>query len=131
MDKIVDHIHVFHGDAVIQDFPGNYSEYREWLKSAKKEENIKSLPVVNTPSKNTSHPEKTSPKKLTYKEQREFESLEAEITALEVEKEALETALSSGNLPLDVLTRQSHRIGEIIELIDTKTMRWLELSEKG
>ncbi|MDR2231487.1 MAG: ABC-F family ATP-binding cassette domain-containing protein [Tannerella sp.] len=147
MDKIVDHLLVFHGNAVIQDFPGNYSDYREWVKSSKIEESAKSQPatakstqknasqqqnVSSLPEKpDNNHPSKSSPQKLTYKEQREFEALENEITSLECEKESLESALSSGTLSLDELTKQSHRIGELIELIDTKTMRWLELSEKN
>jgi len=67
----------------------------------------------------------------SYKEQRELATLEADIPLLEMEKQQLETALCSGNLPVEELTRKSHRIGELIAIIDEKTMRWLELSEKG
>ena len=127
MNKIVDHLLVFHGNADIQDFPGNYSHYREWKEWKEKErrEKEKAAEVV----KATVRPAKEVRKKLSYREQREFESLEEEIISLEAEKKALETALNSGNLPVDELTQQSTRIGELIRMIDEKTMRWLELSE--
>ena len=134
MDKIVDHLLVFHGNADIQDFPGNYSRYREWKvreKTGKAVQTGKTGKTGKTAEdrKTTARPEKESRTKLTYKEQREFETLETEIAALEVEKKELETTLSSENLSVDELTQKSTRIGELIGLIDIKTMRWLELSE--
>ena len=124
MDKIVDHLLVFHGNAVIQDFPGNYSHYKEW-----KEKEYKGKDKRAEVRKVAVRTEKEPRNKLSYKEQREFESLEPEITSLEAKKKELETELSSGNLPVDELTHKSNRIGELIDLIDEKTMRWLELSE--
>ena len=123
MDKIVDHILVFHGNADIQDFPGNYSHYKEWKDFGKKEKGEREKRVT------TVRRDKEPRNKLTYKEQREFETLEEEIASLEVEKKELETELSSGNVPIDKLTQKSNRIGELIGMIDEKTMRWLELSE--
>ena len=128
MDKIVDHILVFHGDADIKEFPGNYSHYRAHENAEEKKNTKKS----EKPEKGdiSDRREKDPRNKLSYKEQREFESLEEEIASLETEKQALETELSSGNLSIDELTEKSHRIGELIGMIDEKTMRWLELSER-
>ncbi|MDR0845437.1 MAG: ABC-F family ATP-binding cassette domain-containing protein [Tannerella sp.] len=127
MDKIVDHVLVFHGNADIQDFPGNYSLYRAWKEQQEREQKEKENAAA---SKAVARPEKEPKKKLSYNENREYEALEAEIAALETEKAQLETSLSSGNLPLDELTRQANRVGEIIESIDRKTARWMELSER-
>ncbi len=128
MDKVVDHLLVFHGDARIQDFPGNYTQYREWkVDEQKKEvEEQKNNRQETDPRKNRPSEEK---KKLSFKEKREFESLEAEIEQLEAEKNRLTDALSSGNLLSEELMEKSSRLSEIMELIDEKTMRWLELSE--
>lgn len=128
MDKVVDHLLIFHGNAEIQDFPGNYSQYRAWKSllpkcesEAKKFENSEKqiengkAPVIKT--------------KLTFKEKREFELLEEEIESLELEKARLTSDLSSGNLSSDQLIQASNRISELILLIDEKTTRWLELSE--
>ena len=127
MDKIVDHILVFHGNADIQDFPGNYSQYRGWKewKERERKEKVKTTEGRKTPVR----PEKEVRKKLSYKDQREFESLEDAIISLEVEKKELETDICSGHLPVDELTQKSNRIGELIRMIDEKTMRWFELSE--
>ncbi len=130
MDKVVDHLLVFKGNCQIQDFPGNYTDYRQWreLKAAEQAENqakTTQKPVAERPQR---HEER---KKLTFGERREFEQLSDEIEALETEKKAIEAALSSGTLGNDELTRQSRRFAEISDLIDTKTERWLELSEKA
>ncbi len=129
MDKVVDHLLVFKGNCQIQDFPGNYTDYRQWreLKAAEQAENqakTAQKPVAERPQR---HEER---KKLTFAERREFEQLSDEIEALETEKKAIETALSSGTLSNDELLQQSQRFAEISSLIDTKTERWLELSEK-
>jgi ATP-binding cassette subfamily F protein uup len=145
MDKIVDHILVFHGNAEIQDFAGNYSQYRGSRGSRGNDERSENRGRLRTMSnkeeffsqseKNrgsreiTVNVEKEQRKKLTYKEQREFETLEEEIGSLESEKNQLETELSIGNLSVNELRQKSIRIGEVIELIDEKTLRWLELSE--
>ena len=128
MDKVVDHLLVFHGDARIQDFPGNYTQYREWKTDEQKKEaeEQKTNRQETDPRKNRPSEEK---KKLSFKEKREFESLEAEIEQLEIEKNRLTEILSSGNLSTGELMEKSSRLSEIMESIDEKTMRWLELSE--
>ncbi|MEL7598520.1 MAG: ABC-F family ATP-binding cassette domain-containing protein [Proteiniphilum sp.] len=128
MDKVVDHLLVFHGDARIQDFPGNYTRYREWKTEEQKKEaeEQKNSKQENDTRKNRPSEEK---KKLSFKEKREFESLEAEIEQLEAEKNTLTKELSSGNLSAEELMKKSSQLSEIMELIDEKTMRWLELSE--
>jgi ATP-binding cassette subfamily F protein uup len=124
LDKIVDHILVFHGNADIQDFPGNYTQYRIAGKEAETLKNKKETDVNKQ-----DYRKQSDKKKLTYKEQKEFESLEKEISELEDKKAKLEEALSSGNLSVEELNRQSSLIGKIIDEIDEKTFRWLELSE--
>jgi ATP-binding cassette subfamily F protein uup len=124
MDKIVDHLLVFEGNAVVRDFPGNYSDYRQW-KSLQNQELVK--PIQNKKEKEEFIPEKK--RKLTFKEKQEYEALEKEIELLEQEKRTLEQELASGILQNDELLNKSSRFGEIINLIDEKTFRWLELSE--
>ena len=127
MDKVVDHLLVFHGNAHIQDFPGNYTQYRDWkeLSDKKSSEETKAEKTI-AQSPKTKTTEKT---KLTFKEKQEFEGLEEEIQQLETEKDALTQELSSGRLSSEELIEKSNRISRVIELIDEKTMRWLELSE--
>jgi ATP-binding cassette subfamily F protein uup len=137
LDKLADHLFVFEGEGMIKDYVGKYSEYRELMKDKEREaelaergrkekeaEKSKASERENQPAKGTD----TSGKKLSWKEQRELESVEKEIASLEKEKGSLETALSSGNLSSDELTKTSLRIGEIISLIDIKSDRWLELN---
>lgn len=128
MDKVVDHLMVFEGDAVIKNFPGNYSQYREWkqLEERKASEEARVAKVEVKPPAPAKEEAKT---KLTYKEKQEFESLEQEIADLETEKTELTEKLSSGELSSDDLVEGSNRITTLMELIDEKTMRWLELSE--
>ena len=131
MDKVVDHLLVFRGNADIKDFPGNYTQYREWKEvqdQLEKETEAARQAIAPTMEK-TSRPEKEQKKKLTFKERKEFEALEVEIPLLEAEKAELETAMSSGTLSNDELLAKSERIAKVIEEIDEKTMRWLELSE--
>ena len=132
MDKVVDHLLVFRGNADIKDFPGNYTQYREWKEVQdqleKEAEAARRAGIAPTMEK-TSRPEKEQKKKLTFKERKEFEALEVEIPLLEAEKAELETAMSSGTLSNDELLAKSERIATVIEEIDEKTMRWLELSE--
>jgi ATP-binding cassette subfamily F protein uup len=132
MDKVVDHVLVFKGQGEIKDFPGSYTQYREWnAKQAKcnpeKEtlKPLKSLRALN-PTQQTSRTQK-----LSFKEKRELESLEQLIPELEAEQSRLEAELSSGTLLPDDLHEKSHRIGQILEELDEKTLRWIELSEKG
>ena len=131
MDKIVDHLFVFEGEGKITDFPGNYTIYRN--KQLLDEENEKiqnqarKKEVEKVQIKDDSY--LSQKKKLTFNEKREFEALENEIAQLENEKEILETALNSGDLPHDELYRQSEKLVSIKEQIDKKELRWLDLSE--
>ena len=127
MDKVVDHLLVFHGKAHIQNFPGNYTQYRDWkeLTDKKASEETKAEKTIEQSAK----PKTTEKTKLTFKEKQEFEGLEEEIQQLETEKDALTQELSSGRLSSEELIEKSNRISRVIELIDEKTMRWLELSE--
>lgn len=126
MDKVVDHIFVFNGQGDIRDFPGNYSDYREW-KEAKEQHDRSQQKVVK---KNPVKPEKPTEKtKLTYNERKEFERLEGEIAQLEEEKKQLESDLSSGTLSVSDVTDKSKRYSELLDELDAKSMRWLELSE--
>ena len=132
MDKVVDHLLVFHGNAEILDFPGNYTQYRLWKEMQTEQERKKSAaaPASNdSAAKKSSRPEKEQKKKLSFKERKEFESLDAEIPQLEEEKARLEVEMSSGTLSNDQLLAKSERIAALIAEIDEKTMRWLELSE--
>ncbi len=130
MDKVVDHLFVFHGNADIQDFPGNYTDYREWRDM--KEYFERQEKEAQQKPKNTVSNEKTTkekPKKLSFKEKKEFEDLTTEIAQLEEEKKTIEEALSSGTLQGDELIEKSNRIGTLMEELEEKEMRWLELSE--
>ena len=132
MDKVVDHLLVFRGNADIKDFPGNYTQYREWKEvqdQLEKEAEAARQAKMASAVEKTPRPEKEQKKKLTFKERKEFEALEVEIPQLEAEKAELETAMSSGTLSNDELLAKSGRIAKVIEAIDEKTMRWLELSE--
>ena len=131
MDKVVDHLLVFKGNAELKDFPGNYSDYREWKKMIEEKcQQELSKPNKEIKPKITPVQEKSPRKRrLSFKEKREFEELELLIPQLEEEKAKLETELSSGTLSSDELIEKSNRIGDLINEIDTKTMRWLELSE--
>lgn len=136
MDKVVDHLMVFKGNAELKDFPGNYTDYREWnelMEEQEREEKKSKEQRVKTKDDLTSIPsprgEGNSKRKLTFKEKQEFESLEKEIPQLEKEKAELENLLASGNLTSDEIIKTSQRHADVNDLIDEKTMRWLELSE--
>ena len=129
MDKVVDHIFVFNGEGDIKDFPGNYSDWRDWRieeKAAAAKEAAEKA-AKNAPPKQSYRTE--TKRKLTFKERKEYEGLEEEIMMLEEEKASIEEAMSSGTLDNDTLLKHSMRIQEVIELIDKKTDRWVELSE--
>lgn len=126
MDKIVDHLLVFQGNGVIKDFPGNYTQYREWNSLRPKEEKSKSQ---SSEKKERRVPNNTGLRKKTYKEKCEFEQLEKDIAALEGEQKNIEEALCSGNLSIDELTEKSKRLPVLKDELDEKSMRWLELSE--
>lgn len=127
MDKVVDHLLVFQGQADIRDFPGNYSEYREWNEERKKRENEPQKSKEKEEKRNK--PSINERKRMTFKEKREYEQLEADIARLESEKEKLENELCSGSLSVDELTEKSKRLPQLNEELETKTMRWFELSE--
>ena len=127
LDKSVDHIFVFEGEGRIKDFVGKYSEYREYMKEKEDEERAKQR--VATPAKPQQRTHDTSKRKLTYKEQRELEQIEADLATHSAERAELEAELSSGTLPYDRITAISKRIEELVSLIDEKEMRWLELNE--
>ena len=127
MDKVVDHLLVFNGQADIRDFPGNYTQYRGW-----KDEKAR---VEKEKEKDAGKEDKTAKvrlndkRRMSFKEKREFEQLEAEIATLEEEKKNIEEALCSGSLPMEEIVEKSKRLPQLTDLIDEKTMRWLELSE--
>lgn len=127
MDKVVDHILVFHGSGDIQDFPGNYTQYREWR-------SLQPKPQLDTPSPTPSNNNQNGrnanrQRRLTFKERREMEQLEADIERLEAEKRDIETALSSGTTAVDRIVEMSKRLPLLNDELDEKSMRWLELSE--
>lgn len=123
MDRLVDHLFVFEGEGLIRDFPGNYSQFRELQKQ---KELTPLQPTMPEPPKNEPQAQK---RRLSYKEQREFDLLEKELAALEKEKNELSGKLSDSSLPFDQIRRFSERIAELTGLIDEKELRWLELSE--
>ena len=125
MDKVVDHLLVFNGQGDIRDFPGNYSDYRDWKEAKAQKEKEAEKPQ----EEKTARVRLNDKRKMSFKEKREFEQLEKEIAQLEAEKAQIEELLCSGTLSVDELTDKSKRLPEVNELIDEKTMRWLELSE--
>lgn len=128
MDKIVDHLLVFNGEGVIKDFPGNYTQYREW-ESLKPKEIQNDKKLVDTERKEKREFVGEQRRKKTYKEKCEFEQLEKDIAKLEQEQKEIEEALCSGTLSIDELTEKSKRLPEIKDALEEKEMRWLELSE--
>ena len=144
MDKVVDHLLVFRGEGEIKDFPGNYTQYREWQKlEDKKSAELKEAAQKATASRNGNNAPTPSPtgrsqrdpnaapqkRKMTFKEKQEFAQLEKDIEALTAEKESIETALSSGSISVEQITEMSKRLPILNEELDEKEMRWLELSE--
>lgn len=125
MDRTVDHLFVFEGNGVIKDFPGNYSDYREW-KNLQKEEKV--VKKEERPKERENKRDYSA--KMSFKERKEFEALTVDIEKLEEEKRSIEEALSAGTLGVEELTQKSQRISEIIAELEEKEMRWLELSEK-
>ena len=127
MDKVVDHLLVFMGQGEIKDFPGNYTQYREWQALQPKE----SASAAQKPARVTTdtRSERETKRKMSFKEKREFEQLEKDIATLEDEKKQIEDALSSGTLSVDEITQMSKRLPLLNDELDEKSMRWLELSE--
>ena len=137
MDKVVDHLLVFKGEGEIQDFPGNYTQYREWSRMQAKDEAEQAKPAKggNAPAESdgagTAKRDANfeNKRKMSYKEKREYEQLTQEIDALTEEQKKLEEELCSGNLSVEELTEKSKRLPEIKDELDEKEMRWLELAE--
>ncbi len=133
-DKLADHIFAFEGDGVIKDFPGNYTQYKNWKEEEeekKKKERTTSKPLSSETKKNNPSRQAPAKTRLSFKEKQEFQSLEKEIEELNAEKKQLESELSQGQLSPDELIKKSERIGRVIDLLDEKEMRWLELSERS
>jgi ATP-binding cassette subfamily F protein uup len=129
MDKVVDHLLVFKGDGEIKDFPGNYTQYREWLSLQPKESSKpKETPAAKEPVQNRDS-QPVGRRRMSFKEKREFEQLEKEIEQLEKEQHMIEEALCSGTLSVEELTEKSKRLPQLKDELDEKSMRWLELSE--
>ena len=126
MDKVVDHLLVFKGQGEIKDFPGNYTQYREWASLA--ENKTSSTSSTNTTSTKPSY-RHDDRRRLSYKEKRELEQLEKDIEALEAEKKQIEEALCGGTTSVDEITKLSKRLPVLNDELDEKSMRWLELSE--
>ena len=132
MDKVVDHLLVFKGNGVIKDFPGNYTQYREWKKIEPEPEEPKKGEATNTVSQRSSgprDPNANKKRKMTFKEKREFESLEKELETLNTEKKNIEEKLSGSNITVEEITTLSKRLPILNNEIDEKELRWLELSE--
>ena len=130
MDKVVDHLLVFKGDGEIKDFPGNYTQYRQWSALQPKAASHVKETRNSANSRKSEKPSNTCDRrKMTYKEKREFEQLEKDIAALEDEQHQLEEALCSGTLSVEELTEKSKRLPQLKDELDEKSMRWFELSE--
>ena len=126
MDKVVDHLLVFKGDGEIQDFPGNYSQFREWQRlQPRPQESATPSPKAANPRPRVEQPKK----RLNYNERREFEKLGQEIEQLEAEKKDIVEALSGATLSVEEITEKSKRLPQLEAELDEKSMRWLELSE--
>ena len=132
MDKVVDHLLVFKGDGAIKDFPGNYTQYRQWSAlQSKEEEKTEKKKNTQKTSATTEREPNSRPRRLSFKEQREMQQLEKDIEALEAEQRTLEEELCSGKLSVEELTEKSIRLPKLKEELDEKSFRWLELSEIG
>ena len=127
MDRLVDHLFVFEGDGIIKDFPGNYSQYRQSIVDS--QQSTANSSEKKLPAQPGTKQTNSSKRQLTFKEKREFETLEKEIAELTKEKELVDLRLNSGRESFEELEKLSNRIGEIAGLIDQKELRWLELSE--
>ena len=129
LDKVVDHILAFEGNGVVKDYPGNYTDYRDWRAAALLEEKATSAPEKADKPQREQRPPR--PRRLSFKEKNELKTLSDEIDLLEQEKKDIETQLSSSDLDLPTITRLSSRLPEIESRLDEISPRWLELSELG
>ena len=128
-DKVVDHLLVFKGEGSIQDFPGNYTQYREWSKLKSDEENKNKVTKNNSTNKKKNDYHNDTRRRMSFKEKYEFQQLSKDIEALEQEQKNIEDALCSGTLSVDELTEKSKRLPILKDELDEKRLRWLELSE--
>lgn len=128
MDKVVDHLLVFKGEGQIQDFPGNYTQYRQWTTLLPKAEAEKTAADNEKKAKTASYRNDTR-RRMTYKERMEFQQTEKDIAALTAEKESIEQELSSGGISVERITELSKRLPTLTQELDEKELRWLELSE--
>ena len=126
MDKVIDHLLVFKGQGVIKDFPGNYTQYREWLTLKGRDEALQDGKATRQPKRDYRNADK---RKMTYKEKTEYAQLEKDIAALEEEQHQIEEALCGGTVDIDTITAMSKRLPQLKDELDEKSMRWLELSE--
>ena len=131
MDKVVDHLLVFKGEGEIQDFPGNYTQFRDFQKMKSKEEEQQKPTKNSSPTANEQKKDyrNNTKRKMSFKEKREYEQLSDKIAQLEEEKQQLEEELCSGNLSVDELTEKSKRLPILKEELDELELRWLELAE--
>ena len=129
LDKIADHLFIFEGSGKVKDFVGKYTDYREIVKEREKIADTSARAIKQQQRGESVVPPASTKKRLSYKEQKEFELLEIEIAQLESEKKSIETELSLGNMPQEKIITLSTRIMEVIKLLDTKEERWLELSD--
>ena len=129
MDKVVDHVWVFNGQADIRDFPGNYTQYRDWKDEQERRDKQQKQEAKPRQEADARRRVENTRRRLSYKERRELEQLEKDIEALEGEKNALEQALCSGQLSVQELTEKSKRLPQVADEIEAKTLRWMELSE--
>jgi ATP-binding cassette subfamily F protein uup len=132
MDRMVDHLFAFEGNGVIRDYPGNYTQYREAVSNGSLTDDRQLIKQeTKAPEAAPAASSTAATQKLSFKEKRELEQLEKEMPELQKEKAALETKMNEGNLGFDELQKAAERIGAIVQLLDEKEMRWLELSEKN
>ena len=134
MDKVVDHLLVFRGNGVVKDFPGNYTQYREWqgkesLSSSEGDTTERAAKREKAAEAPKGAAEGTARRKMSFKERREYEQLEKDIAVLEAEKKQIEEALCGGTTSVDEITRLSKRLPVLNDELDEKSMRWLELAE--
>jgi ATP-binding cassette subfamily F protein uup len=128
MDKLVDHLFIFEGDGVVRDYPGNYSQYRIWVKEQEQLASLKPPEVIQT-AKESQTAVPTEKRKLSFKEKREYEDLEKEIKSLTEEKATITQRLSDPGTAYDEMMKLSERIGEVQRMLDEKELRWLEINE--
>lgn len=129
MDKVVDHLLVFNGNGDIRDFPGNYTQYRDWKLERRAMEREKSKQTQRAEEEKSGKVRLNDRRRLSFNERREMEQLEKEVALLEEEKRTIEEQLCSGTLSVEELTEKSKRLPMLSDELDIKTMRWLELSE--